>query len=130
MYNKAILIGRLTANPEIHVTPNGVNVTSFRIDVDRAMSKERKADFLTVQAWRSSAEFVCKYFTKGKPIGIEGSIQTRDYTDKDGNKRTATEIVADRVFFVGGKDSKTGQEETQPSAEADTMLDPEDDLPF
>lgn len=110
MYNKAILIGRLVADPEMKTTQNGVSVTSFRIAVDRAFAKERKADFFSITCWRQQAEFVCKYFAKGKPIGIEGSIQNRDYTDKDGNKRTATEIVADRVFFVGGKETQVGAE--------------------
>ena len=102
MYNRAILIGRLTADPEMRTTPNGINVASFRIAVDRPFSKgaERKADFITITCWRQQAEFVCRYFSKGRAIGVEGSIQTRDYTDRDGNKRNTFEIVADRVFFV------------------------------
>lgn len=111
MYNKAILIGRMVADPELKTTPNGVSVTSFRIAVDRAFGKERKADFFSITCWRQQAEFVCRYFSKGKPIGIEGAIQNREYTDKDGNKRTATEIVADRVFFVGSKETQAGAED-------------------
>ena len=105
MYNRAILIGRLVADPELRTTPNGINVASFRIAVDRPYSKnaERKADFLNIVAWRQQADFVCRYFSKGRAIGVEGSIQTRDYNDKEGNKRYATEIVADRVFFVESK---------------------------
>ena len=115
MYNRAVLIGRLTADPELKTTQSGVSVCSFRIAVDRAYKKdgERGADFITIVAWRQAADFICRYFAKGKPIGIEGSIQTREYTDKDGNKRNAFEVVADRVFFVESK----GQNDagTQPS---------------
>lgn len=102
MYNKAILIGRLTADPELRTNPNGVNVTTFRIAVNRAHDRE-KADFITVVAWRKQAEFVCTYFAKGSAIGIDGAIQSREYTDKSGAKRYAVEVVADRVFFVEPK---------------------------
>ena len=103
MYNKAILIGRMVADPEMKTTQNGVSVTSFRIAVDRAFAKERTADFFSITCWRQQAEFVCRYFSKGKPIGIEGAIQNREYTDKDGNKRTAPEVVVDRVYFGESK---------------------------
>ncbi|MEG1686565.1 MAG: single-stranded DNA-binding protein [Angelakisella sp.] len=110
MFNKAILIGRMTADPELKQTGSGIHVTGFSIAVDRKFSKdgERKADFLNITAWRQQAEFICKYFHKGDPIGIEGSIQTRNYEDKTGAKRTATEIQAENVFFVGGKGSSGG----------------------
>lgn len=105
MYNRVVLIGRLVADPELKTTPNGVNVAAFRIAVDRPYKQgnERKADFISIVAWRSQAEFVCRYFSKGKLIGIEGAIQTRDYTDKDGNKRYITEVVAERAFFTESK---------------------------
>lgn len=110
MYNKAILIGRIVADPELRTTPSEINVATFRIAVDR-MGKEKKADFITIVCWRQQAEFVSRYFSKGKAIGIEGSIQARDYTDKEGNKRYAFEVVADRVFFVESKrDSETGNQ--------------------
>lgn len=139
MYNKAILIGRLTAEPELKATGSGIHVTGFSVAVDRRFKQdgEKKADFLNVNAWRQTAEFVCKYFHKGDPIGIEGSIQTRNYEDKQGNKRTAVEIVADNVFFVGGK--VTGQDEQnapQPhtgglQAEfVEVEVGTDDDLPF
>jgi single-strand DNA-binding protein len=102
--NRSILSGRLTADPELKQTPNGVFVTSFTIAVDRVFTPkgaERQSDFIDVTAWRQTAEFVCKYFMKGKWIEIDGSIQTRSYTDKNGNKRKAFEIVADRVGFGG-----------------------------
>jgi len=111
MFNKAILIGRLTADPELKTIPSGASVCTFRIACDRRFSGkdgERKADFITIVAWRQTAEFVSKFFTKGKLIGIEGSIQTRDYTDKEGNKRTAFEVVADNCFFVGSKAESGG----------------------
>ena len=108
MFNKAILIGRLTAEPELRQTPSGVYLVNFQIAVDRRFKSrdgERQADFITIVCWRQQAEFVAKYFHKGDPIGIEGSIQTRNYEDRQGNKRTAVEVVADNVFFVGGRSS-------------------------
>ena len=108
MFNKAILIGRLTAEPELKQTPSGVYLVNFQIAVDRRFRSkdgERQADFITIVCWRQQAEFVTKYFHKGDPIGIEGSIQTRNYEDRQGNKRTAVEVVADNVFFVGGRGS-------------------------
>ena len=111
MYNKAILIGRLTADPELKQTPNGVSVCSFSIACDRAFSGrngERQTDFINIVTWRQQAEFVSKYFSKGRLIGIDGSIQTRNYEDKNGNKRTATEIVTDNVFFTGARSSNAG----------------------
>ena len=111
MFNKAILIGRLTADPELKQTTSGTYLVNFRIAVDRRFKSqdgERKADFITIVCWRQQAEFVAKYFHKGEPIGVEGSIQTREYEDRQGNKRTAVEVVADNVFFVGGKGSGSG----------------------
>ena len=117
MYNKSILIGRLVADPELKTTPNGVNVAAFRIAVDRPYKQdgERKADFISIVAWRAAAEFVCNYFGKGRLIGIEGSIQTRDYTDKDGNKRYITEVVAERAFFVESKKAEPSGQGEPPS---------------
>ena len=106
MFNKAILIGRLTVDPELKQTTGGVYVLNFQIAVDRrfrGQDGERKADFITIVCWRQQAEFVAKYFHKGDPIGIDGNIQTRNYEDRQGNKRTAIEVVADNVFFVGGR---------------------------
>ena len=107
MFNLAILTGRLTASPELKTTTNGISVCQFCIAVDRAYKKgeEKETDFLNIVAWRQTAEFVSKWFTKGNLIGIEGSIQTRKYTDKDGNNRTAFEIVANNVHFVESKKS-------------------------
>jgi single-strand DNA-binding protein len=114
--NKVILIGHLTANPELKNTPAGVAVTSFSIGVARKYTKageQQQTDFINIVAWRSTAEFICKYFKKGKPILVCGQLQTRSWTDKDGNKRFATEVVADEVSFVGSNES-TAEAKTQP----------------
>ena len=103
MLNKVFLQGRLVADPELRHTPNGVAVASFRIAVDRDFKDretgERKADFINVVAWRQTGEFVSRYFTKGRMAIVEGKLQTRDYTDRDGNRRYATEVVADNIYF-------------------------------
>lgn len=106
MLNCAVFMGRITANPELRTTPNGVSVTSFTVAVDRSYQRageERQTDFINVVAWRGTAEFVSGYFRKGSMIAVQGSIQTRSYEDKNGNKRTAFEIVADNVNFCGSK---------------------------
>lgn len=106
MLNVAVLMGRLVSDPEIRHTPNDIAVTSFTIAVDRSYVKsgaERQADFIDIVAWRATADFVCKYFRKGQLIAVQGSIQTRSYQDKDGNKRKAFEIVADNVHFAESK---------------------------
>ena len=106
MLNTAILMGRLTADPELKTTQNGVSVTSFCVAVDRRFQRqgeEKQTDFINVVAWRQTADFVSRYFHKGSMIAVQGSIQTRNYEDKNGNKRTAVEIVADNVSFCGSK---------------------------
>ena len=110
MLNRAILMGRLVADPELRQTPNGISVCSFTIAIDRnyAKDRERQADFIDIVAWRQSAEFVSRYFAKGKMIIVEGSIQTRLYEDKNGNKRKAVEVVADNVQFGESKNASAG----------------------
>lgn len=112
MLNVAVIMGRLVAAPELRSTPSGISVTSFRVAVDRSYASrdggERQTDFIDVTAWRNTAEFVCKYFTKGQMIAVNGRIQTRSYEDKQGNKRTAVEIVADNVNFCGSKRESGG----------------------
>lgn len=105
MLNACILMGRLTADPELRTTQTGKSVASFSLAVDRdfQQSGEKQADFISVVAWGKTAEFIDKYFCKGRMIAIQGRIQTRTYTDKDGNKRKATEVVADKVSFTGEK---------------------------
>ena len=108
MLNIAAIMGRLTADPELRQTPNGISVTSFSVAVGRSYVRqggERETDFINVVAWRSTAEFVCRYFQKGQMIAVNGSIQTRNYVDKNGNNRTAFEIVADNVHFCESKAS-------------------------
>lgn len=106
MLNIVALMGRLVYDPELKTTQNGTSVCSFRVAVDRSFTRqgeERKADFIDVTAWRQTAEFVSKYFQKGSMIAIEGSLQTRQYQNKNGNNRTATEVLASQVSFCGGK---------------------------
>lgn len=118
MLNVVVLTGRLTADPELKTTNSGLSVCSFSIAVDRRYKsgEERQADFINIVAWRSSAEFVCKYFKKGQAIAVEGSIQTRRYEDKDGNKRTSFEVVANNVQFAdfGKKNDPAGNNEPDP----------------
>lgn len=105
MLNKAILMGRLVAEPELRHTPNSVPVLSFTIAVDRAYAKDgkRETDFIDVVAWRTTAEFISKYFRKGQLIAISGSIQTRNWEDKDGKKRKSVEVIADEAHFAEPK---------------------------
>lgn len=108
MLNVAVVMGRLVADPELRHTPSDVAVTSFTLAVDRSYVKagtERQADFIDIVAWRNTAEFVCRYFRKGQMMAVQGSIQTRTYNDKEGNKRKAFEIVADNVSFADSKRS-------------------------
>lgn len=103
MLNKIFLQGRLVADPELRHTPAGVAVTTFRLAVDRDFKDretgEKKADFINVVAWRQTGEFVSRYFTKGRMALVDGRLQIRDYTDRDGNRRTISEVVADNVYF-------------------------------
>lgn len=112
MLNIAVLMGRLTADPELRHTNSGIPVTSFTLAVERAYTKdsERITDFLNIVAWRHNAEFVCKYFRKGQLVAVDGSIQVRDYVDRENIKRRTYEIVADNVHFAEPKrDSYGGQ---------------------
>lgn len=123
MLNKAILMGRLVADPELRQTQNGISVTSFAIAIDRSYSKDREkqTDFIDIVAWRQTAEFVCKYFSKGKMIIVDGAIQTRLYEDKHGNKRKAVEVVADNVQFGESKKSADSAPSTNTPAQTATQ---------
>ncbi|MBR5306700.1 MAG: single-stranded DNA-binding protein [Oscillospiraceae bacterium] len=105
--NVVCLVGRLTADPELRQTPNGTNVCSFSVAVNRAFAGangERQADFINCVAWRQTAEFISRYFRKGQNIGLNGTIQTRTYQDKDtGKNRTAFEVVINNAYFVESK---------------------------
>ena len=124
MFNVAILTGRITADVELKYTPTGISVCNFTIAVERRykQGEERQADFINIQAWRQTAEFISKNFQKGSLIGIEGAIQTRKYTDKDGKTRTAFEVVANDVQFVAPKRSQSNDEaNSMPDSENDPM---------
>ena len=111
MLNVIAIMGRLVADPELRTTPAGVNVCRFRIACDRNFAKpgeQRQADFIDIVAWRPQAEFGSKYFQKGSLIAIEGSLQSRQYQDKNGNNRTAVEVVANNINFAGPKSSNAG----------------------
>lgn len=122
-FNKVILGGRLTADPELKTTPSGVSVTSFTVAVNRNFKGpdgKAAADFLSVTAWRATAEFITRYFRKASSICVMGSIQTRSWVDQSGQKRFATEIVADEAYFVDAMRetpmARAAQAEVDPSA--------------
>lgn len=132
--NKIFIMGRLTKNPELRRTQSGKAVTSFALAVDRdfkGQNGEKETDFIEVVAWKNTAEFAAKYFTKGRMAVVEGRLQIRDWTDKDGNKRTIAEVVADNVYFG---DSKRDGQQDKPVAQqpdfAEIDDDLEEDLPF
>ena len=112
MLNKVFIMGRLTRDPELRRTGSGTAVTSFSLAVDRdfkSQGGEKETDFIDIVAWRNTAEFVSKYFTKGRMAVVEGRLQMRDWTDRDGNKRRTAEVVADNVYFGDSKrDSGAG----------------------
>lgn len=112
MLNRIVLMGRLVADPELRTTPNGVAVATVRLAVDRDFKNkqtgEKEADFFNIVAWRQTAEFVSRFFTKGRMAVVEGRLQSRAYTDRDGNKRTAVEVVADNFYFADSKRDAEG----------------------
>ena len=122
--NRVILMGRLTADPELRQTPQGTAVTSFTIAVDRRIKTEngQQADFITCVAWRKTAEFICRYFQKGRMIAIEGQLQSRSWDTQDGKRQYATEVIVDNVSFTGEKPQTENTDEF-------TYL-PDDDTPF
>lgn len=150
MLNVVAIMGRLVADPELRTTPAGHSVCSFRIACERSyvqQGQERQADFINVIAWRQSAEFVSKYFKKGSMIAIDGSLQTRNYQDKNGNSHTAVEVVANNISFAGAKrqdvqsapsyeqQAKAAQNVplptyTQGSMDDFAVISDNDDLPF
>ena len=129
MLNRCIIMGRLTYDPELRHTQAGKSVTSITLAVDRdfkGKNGEKETDFIDVVAWGNTAEFLCSYFSKGRMTVVEGRLQIRDWTDKDGGKRRSAEIVADHVYFA---DSKRDQEAAAPQAFEE--LDEDDgNLPF
>ena len=142
--NKVVLGGRLTDNPELKQTSQGTSVTTFTIAVNRRYAKtsdaQPSADFISCVAWRQSAEFICKYFRKGCSICVTGSIQTRTWSDQNGQKRYATEVVVDESYFVDSKSDAPRGDYSQSQAPAYATepteapkfeeLSNDDDLPF
>lgn len=146
MLNNVVLMGRLTADPELRQTSTGIEVTSFSIAIDRGyvrQGEERQTDFINCVAWRQTAKFITSYFRKGQMIAVTGSIQTRNYEDKSGNKRVATDVVVANASFCGSK-NETGASAPRdnsafsaPAASYSTAaasdfeeLQGDDDLPF
>ena len=148
MINMVALMGRLTYEPELRSTPNGLVVIRFQVACDRTYQKDsqnRQADFIDCVAWRQTAEFISRYFHKGSMIAVEGTIQTSNYTDKDGNKRKQIEVLTNNVSFCGGK-SENGSQGTQgaqneqytqggmdinpDTSDFEEIVDDDDDLPF
>lgn len=142
MLNKIFIMGRLTRDPELRRTQNGTAVAGFALAVDRDFKNAdgtKETDFIEVVAWRSSAEFVSKYFTKGRMAIVEGRLQIRDWQDKDGNKRRNAEVVADNVYFGDSKkegDSSGGYKaagkavDVEPDTGDFAEVEDEEDLPF
>lgn len=129
MLNNVVLMGRLTKDPELRQTPQEVSVAQFSLAVDRNYSKgeEKQTDFFNITAWRNTADFVSKYFTKGQLVAIRGRLQTRQWQDQNGQKRYATDVVADEVFFAESK-SKTEQTDENPIMQGFSVSD--ENLPF
>ena len=116
MLNKIIIMGRLTRDPELRRTGSGTAVTSFSLACDRdfkSQSGDKETDFIEVVAWKNTAEFVSKYFSKGRMAVVDGRLQIRDWTDKAGNKRTTAEVVADNVYFADSKRSEPNENQKE-----------------
>ena len=136
MLNKVFLQGRLVADPELRHTQQGTPVASYRLAVDRDYkskdSNAQNTDFVNIVSWRNTAEFVSRYFTKGRMMLVEGRLQMRSYTDKDGNKRVAAEVVTDNVHFADSRKDGSNNENgsLQESAGFEELADDDGDLPF
>ena len=136
MLNHIVLMGRLTRDPELRHTGNGTAVASFSLAVDRdykGQSGEKETDFVDIVAWRSTADFVSKFCTKGRMTVVEGRLQLRDWTDKDGGKRRSAEVVAEHVYFGDSKQRFESDTASAPPASGDFREIPEDEegeLPF
>lgn len=135
MLNKIILMGRLTRDPELRRTGSGTAVTSFAIAVDRdfkSQNGEKETDFIDVVAWRTTAEFVSKHFAKGRMAAVEGKLQIRDWTDKDGTKRRTAEVIADNVYFADSKrdDMTVNRNALAERAEQFAEIEEDGELPF
>lgn len=137
MLNNVVLMGRLTKTPEIRQTNSGTEVTSFTLAIDRGYAKpgeEKQTDFIDCTAWRGTAKFITSYFTKGQMIAVTGEIQTRNYEDKDGNKRKSTEVLVSNASFCGSKNENSNNNVSSspavPTVEYGDFEEISDDLPF
>ena len=137
MLNRVAIMGRLTKEPELRHTQSDIPVVSFTLAVDRGFKngEERQADFINIVAWRGTAEFVSKWFSKGQLVAVSGRIQSRTYKDRDGNNRAAVEVVADEVFFAeskkSGSEERTTNELPPPASEDfEEVYEVDSDLPF
>ena len=133
MLNKVIIMGRLVRDPEMRRTKSGVSCCTFRIACDRdykSAGNERESDFIDVVAWRHAADFVCKYFTKGRVIVVEGRIQSGSYTDQEGNTRYVTDIKADSVYFGDNRPVSNSGTEAKPAEFKEETDAEEGELPF
>ena len=141
MLNKIIIMGRLGRDPELRRTGSGTAVTAFSLAVDRdfkGQSGEKETDWIDVVAWRNTAEFVSKYFTKGRMAVVEGRLQVRNYTDRDGVKRKATEVIADHVYFADSRETNHDTSAHTPSYDGGAgaydnyaeITEEDGDLPF
>ena len=133
MLNKIILMGRLTRDPELRRTQSGTAVTSFNLAVDRdfkAQNGEKETDFIDIVAWRNTAEFVSKYFTKGRMAVVEGRLQIRDWTDNNGQKRRTAEVIADNVYFGDSKNSGAAQRDSANGQVFEEVEEDDGELPF
>ena len=130
--NRVILMGRLTADPELRQTPQGTSVTQFTIAVDRRIKTEngQQADFITCVAWRKTAEFICRYFQKGRMIAVEGKLQSRSWDTQDGTRQYATEVIVDNVSFTGEKPQTENTDGLQTENTDGFTYLPDDDTPF
>ena len=133
MLNNIVLMGRLVRDPELRRTGSGTAVASLTLAVDRdykSQSGEKETDFIDIVAWRSTAEFVCKYFTKGRMAVVEGRLQVRDWTDRDGNKRRSYEVLADTVYFGDSKRAVSDSDTRQAGEITEIPEGEEGELPF
>lgn len=139
--NVVVLIGRLTDNPELRKTNSDISVTRFSIAVDRPhkSGEDKQVDFINISAWRGTAEFITRYFTKGQRIAVEGSLRMNKFTDRDGNNRTSYEVVANNVHFVDSKRENANGEnvpsQTENASQSENTANfvevtSDDDLPF
>ena len=131
MLNRLILMGRLTADPELKTTQSGVNVTTFTLAVERnyvAKGQDRQTDFVRCVAWRNTADFICKYFSKGRMMSVEAELQSRSYENSEGRKVTVWEAVVSNVYFCGDTDRQENGETTFENYEEAEIDD--DELPF